>query len=106
MSGLKTAPVHRCAWAEGHPLLGAYHDEEWGVPVHSDHKWYEKILLDGAQAGLSWLTILKKRDAYREAFCGFDPARVARFTERDMARLLKNPGIVRNRLKVRSAVIN
>lgn len=76
------------------------------MPVHSDTKWYEKVLLDGAQAGLSWLTILKKREAYREAFCEFDPARVARFTERDVARLLKNPGIVRNRLKVKSAVGN
>jgi DNA-3-methyladenine glycosylase I len=100
------ARVRRCDWASSHSLLGTYHDDEWGVPVHSDTKWYEKILLDGAQAGLSWLTILKKREAYREAFADFDPARVARFTERDLARLLNNPGIVRNRLKVRSAVVN
>jgi DNA-3-methyladenine glycosylase I len=98
--------LKRCAWAEGHELLRVYHDEEWGVPVHDDHKWYEKIVLDGAQAGLSWLTILKKRDAYREALHGFDPARVARFRERDEERLMQNAGIVRNRLKVRSAVLN
>lgn len=76
------------------------------MPVHEDRRWYEKIVLDGAQAGLSWLTILKKREAYREALCGFDPAVVARFGARDEARLLGNPGIVRNRLKVRSAVLN
>jgi DNA-3-methyladenine glycosylase I len=99
------APV-RCDWAQGHELLTAYHDQEWGVPIHEDHRWYEKIVLDGAQAGLSWLTILKKREAYREALCGFDPARVARFGARDEARLLENTGIVRNRLKVRSAVVN
>jgi DNA-3-methyladenine glycosylase I len=98
--------VVRCAWAEGHELLRVYHDEEWGVPVHDDLKWYEKIVLDGAQAGLSWLTILKKREAYREALCGFDPAEVARFGKRDIERLLRNPGIVRNRLKVESAVRN
>ena len=96
----------RCAWAEGHPLLTEYHDEEWGVPIHDDRHFYEKLVLDGAQAGLSWLTILKKRDAYREALCGFDPEQVARFGARDEARLMKNAGIVRNRLKVRSAVVN
>lgn len=76
------------------------------MPVHDDRRWYEKIVLDGAQAGLSWLTILKKRDAYREAFRGFDPAAVARFGARDVERLTKNPGIVRNRLKIRSAIGN
>ena len=96
----------RCAWSEGHPLLGAYHDEEWGVPVHDDRRWYEKVVLDGAQAGLSWLTILKKRDAYREAFAGFDPAVVARFGARDVERLMGNEGIVRNRLKIQSAIGN
>lgn len=96
----------RCFWAETDPLLRAYHDEEWGVPVHDDRRWYEKIVLDGAQAGLSWLTILRKREAYREAFRGFDPARVARFSERDQARLLANPGIVRNAAKIRSAIGN
>jgi DNA-3-methyladenine glycosylase I len=98
--------VGRCAWADGHPLLSSYHDEEWGVPIHDDVAWYEKLLLDGAQAGLSWLTILKKRDAYREAFSDFDPKRVARFGDREVERLLNNPGIVRNRLKVMSAIGN
>src|ERR1700741_2731060 len=69
-------PGKRCDWCESHPLLVSYHDEEWGVPIHDDRQWYEKIVLDGAQAGLSWLTILKKREAYREALCGFDPERV------------------------------
>jgi DNA-3-methyladenine glycosylase I len=105
-SSLKGKTVRRCTWAESHSLLCAYHDAEWGVPVHSDIKWYEKILLDGAQAGLSWLTILKKREAYRDAFCGFDPAGVALYSPDDVERLLENPGIVRNRLKLRSAVGN
>jgi DNA-3-methyladenine glycosylase I len=98
--------VRRCFWAEGDPLLRAYHDEEWGVPLRDDKRWYEKLLLDGAQAGLSWLTILRKREGYRKAFGGFDPAIVARFTERDVTRLMKDPGIVRNRLKIRSAIGN
>src|SRR5690349_5977875 len=96
----------RCFWAQGDPLMASYHDEEWGVPVHEDRRWYEKIVLDGAQAGLSWLTILRKREAYREAFCGFDPNAVARFGERDVQRLMKNAGIVRNLLKIRSAIGN
>jgi DNA-3-methyladenine glycosylase I len=100
------APPRRCTWSEGHPLLTSYHDDEWGVPVHDEVRWYEKIVLDGAQAGLSWLTILKKREAYREAFAGFDPAAVARFGARDEERLLRNEGIVRNRLKIRSAIGN
>ena len=98
--------VRRCFWAESDPLLAAYHDEEWGVPIHDDRHWYEKLLLDGAQAGLSWLTILKKREGYRAAFRGFDPAAVARFTERDVTRLMGDAGIVRNRLKIRSAIGN
>ena len=98
--------MRRCFWAVGDPLLQAYHDQEWGVPVHDDRRWYEKMVLDGAQAGLSWLTILRKREGYREAFAGFDPARVARFSARDSARLLKNPGIVRNRAKIKSAIGN
>jgi DNA-3-methyladenine glycosylase I len=98
--------IVRCPWADGHELLASYHDAEWGVPVHDEHKWYEKIVLDGAQAGLSWLTILKKREAYREALHGFDPERVARFGARDIERLMRNEGIVRNRLKVQSAVSN
>jgi DNA-3-methyladenine glycosylase I len=96
-SGRRQLTSKRCAWSEGHPLLTSYHDEEWGVPVHDDRRWYEKIVLDGAQAGLSWLTILKKREAYREAFASFDPARVARFGAREVERLMRNEGIVRNR---------
>jgi DNA-3-methyladenine glycosylase I len=103
----KTAKTpRRCPWSETNPLLVSYHDEEWGVPVHDDRRWYEKITLDGAQAGLSWLTILRKREAYRRAFCGFDPVQVARFGAADIERLLLDPGIVRNRLKVQSAVTN
>jgi DNA-3-methyladenine glycosylase I len=98
--------LRRCFWAEGDPLLVTYHDEEWGVPLHDDRRWYEKLLLDGAQAGLSWLTILRKREGYRRAFAGFDPVLVARFGERDVARLMKDPGIVRNQLKIRSAIRN
>jgi DNA-3-methyladenine glycosylase I len=97
--------VKRCDWADA-PLLDAYHDEEWGVPVHDDQKLFEHIVLDGAQAGLSWLTILKKREAYRRAFHNFDIAKVARFDKRRVERLLANPGIVRNRLKIESAVKN
>jgi DNA-3-methyladenine glycosylase I len=95
----------RCAWART-PLSIAYHDSEWGVPVHDDRTLFEFLTLEGAQAGLSWETILKKRDAYREAFVFFDPARVARFTPAQIARVLRNPGIVRNRLKVASTVGN
>jgi DNA-3-methyladenine glycosylase I len=96
----------RCDWSISHPLLVEYHDTEWGVPVHDDRQWFEKMVLDGAQAGLSWLTILKKRPAYRAAFHDFDVARVARFGERDIARLMLNDGIVRNRQKLASAVGN
>ena len=95
----------RCAWART-PLGIAYHDREWGVPVHDDLVFFEFLTLEGAQAGLSWETILKKREAYREAFAGFDPARVARFTTARVEKLLENEGIVRNRLKVESTVSN
>jgi len=95
-----------CAWAGDDPLMRRYHDEEWGVPVHDDRRLFEFLTLEGAQAGLSWRTILNKRESYREAFAGFDPARVARFDARRRAMLLKNPGIVRNRLKVESTVSN
>jgi DNA-3-methyladenine glycosylase I len=95
----------RCAWATT-PLGIAYHDAEWGVPVHDDRTLFEFITLEGAQAGLSWETILKKRESYREAFAGFDPSRVARFSPARVERLLQNPGIVRNRLKVESTVAN
>jgi len=95
-----------CAWAGDEPLMRRYHDEEWGVPVHNDHRLFEFLTLEGAQAGLSWRTILNKRESYRKAFQGFDPARVARFDARRSAMLLKNPGIVRNRLKIQSTVSN
>ena len=96
----------RCGWVNEDPLYLAYHDEEWGVPVRDDRKLFEMLLLEGAQAGLSWYTILKKREAYRRAFDGFDPKRVARYDERKVASLLQDPGIVRNRLKVRAAIGN
>ena len=95
-----------CAWPGDDPLMRRYHDEEWGVPVHDDRCLFEFLTLEGAQAGLSWSTILRKREGYREAFAGFDPARVARFDARRRAQLLKNPGIVRNRLKIESTVSN
>lgn len=98
--------VTRCGWATGDPLLIAYHDTEWGVPVHDDRRLFEFLTLEGAQAGLSWITILKKRDRYRSAFAGFDPAVVARFDARRRARLMRDPGVVRNRLKIASTVTN
>jgi DNA-3-methyladenine glycosylase I len=96
----------RCAWAGSDPLYQAYHDQEWGVPVHDDRLLFEFLILEGAQAGLSWSTILRKRPAYRQAFAGFDPQAVASFGPANIAELLANPGIVRNRLKVESAVGN
>ena len=96
----------RCEWSLGDPLLRAYHDEEWGVPEHDDRRLFELLTLEGAQAGLSWLTILRKREGYRRAFHGFDPVAVARLGARDVERLLEDPGIVRNRLKVESTVEN
>lgn len=97
----------RCPWCPASdPLYCAYHDTEWGVPVADDHRLFEKIVLEGAQAGLSWITILRKRARYREVFAEFDPARVARFTPARIEQLLIDPGIVRNRLKVESAVSN
>jgi DNA-3-methyladenine glycosylase I len=98
--------IKRCFWAGDDPLMIAYHDEEWGVPIHDDRRWYEKLLLDGAQAGLSWSTILRKREGYRKAFAGFDPVKVARFTDKDVTRLMGDAGIVRNQLKIRSAIGN
>ena len=96
----------RCPWCGDDPLYQAYHDDEWGVPVHDDRRWFEFLLLEGAQAGLAWITILRKREGYRRAFAGFDPERVARFDQQQIDQLLTNPGIVRNRLKVASAVSN
>jgi DNA-3-methyladenine glycosylase I len=97
--------VTRCGWATS-DLSIPYHDTEWGVPVHDDRVWFEFLTLEGAQAGLSWETILRKRHNYREAFDGFDPARVARYTPKQVERLMTNPGIVRNRLKIESTVTN
>ena len=90
----------RCEWCGSDPLYIAYHDEEWGVPVHDDRHLFEMLLLEGAQAGLSWLTILKKRESYRKAFHAFDPEKIAAYSQRDIERLLADPGIVRNRLKI------
>jgi DNA-3-methyladenine glycosylase I len=98
--------LRRCTWCLGHPLMTRYHDTEWGVPLHDDRKLFEFLVLDAAQAGLSWRTILLKRENYRRAFDNFDAEKVARYTERRVAKLLLNPGIVRHRLKVRSAITN
>ncbi len=98
--------MDRCAWVGNNLLMAEYHDSEWGVPVHDDQKLFEFLILEGAQAGLTWQTILNKRENYRKAFDGFDPAKVATYTEGDVARLLADPGIVRNRLKVRAAIGN
>ena len=103
---MPTGTVRRCDWAGSKPLYRDYHDREWGVPVHDDRLLFEFLILEGAQAGLSWITILKKRDAYRTAFAGFDPEAVAGFDGKKVAELLANPGIVRNRLKVESAITN
>jgi DNA-3-methyladenine glycosylase I len=101
------ANVTRCEWvAKGDELMVAHHDEEWGTPSHDDRHLFEMLTLEGAQAGLSWSTILHKREGYRRAFVDFDPARVARFGPKDVERLLSDPGIVRNRLKVESTVVN
>lgn len=96
----------RCAWCGTDPLYLAYHDEEWGVPVHDDAQLFEMLCLEGAQAGLSWITVLRKRENYRRAFDGFDAAKMARYTPRRMQALLADPGIVRNRLKVQGFTLN
>ena len=98
--------LQRCPWGDSHPLYVEYHDREWGVPIHDDRALFEALALDGAQAGLSWLTILKKRERYRLAFSGFDPRLVARFDDRRIEQLLTDDGIVRNRLKIHSAIAN
>jgi DNA-3-methyladenine glycosylase I len=97
---------YRCAWAGSDPAMRAYHDQEWGVPVHDDRVLFEFLTLEGAQAGLSWSTILRKRDGYRKAFARFDPRKVARFDEERVDALMQDPGIVRNRLKIESTVAN
>jgi DNA-3-methyladenine glycosylase I len=97
----------RCPWSLGvSDAYLEYHDKEWGVPVHDDRKHFEFLMLEGAQAGLSWKTVLHKREAYRKAFAGFEPEKVARFNQRSVERLLANPGIIRNRLKIASAITN
>ncbi|MFC2084759.1 DNA-3-methyladenine glycosylase I [Bacteroidota bacterium] len=98
--------VRRCEWCGSDPLYIKYHDEEWGKPVHTDRKLFEMLTLDGAQAGLSWITILRKRNNYRKAFDSFDPAKVALYNELKIKELLENPGIVRNRKKIESAINN
>jgi DNA-3-methyladenine glycosylase I len=97
--------MNRCLWAQD-PLMVEYHDSEWGIPVHDDKRLFEMLILEGAQAGLSWSTILKRRKTYRKAFDGFDPIKVSKYTETDVKRLLADEGIIRNRLKVSSAINN
>jgi DNA-3-methyladenine glycosylase I len=106
MPGGRRAERVRCPWAGSDPLYLRYHDEEWGKPVHDDLRHFEFLVLESAQAGLSWITILRKREAYRKAYRGFDPKRVARFTARDVERLLADAGIVRNRAKIEASIGN
>ena len=96
----------RCGWVSSDPLYIAYHDEEWGVPVHDDRRLFEMLILEGAQAGLSWITVLRRREGYRKAFDGFDPEKIARYGAKDVERLLADPGIIRNRAKVEAAIKN
>jgi DNA-3-methyladenine glycosylase I len=103
---LKEHTMPRCPWCGEDPLYVAYHDTEWGVPQHDDLKLFEFLILEGAQAGLSWHTILRKRENYRRAFAGFDPQRIVRFDDGDVARLMADAGIVRNRLKIAAAIAN
>lgn len=102
----KSRTLSRCGWATNDPLYVRYHDDEWGRPQHDDRMLFEMLILEGAQAGLSWITILRKREAYRRAFAGFDPKKVARFDAKKQAALMKDEGIVRNRLKIASTVTN
>ncbi|MDO8471441.1 MAG: DNA-3-methyladenine glycosylase I [bacterium] len=95
-----------CSWPKGEPLMLEYHNKEWGKPVQNDRKIFEFLILESAQAGLSWLTILRKREGYRHAFANFEPRRVARFNARDVSKLMKNPNIIRNRLKIEAAINN
>ncbi|MBI4418954.1 MAG: DNA-3-methyladenine glycosylase I, partial [Ignavibacteriales bacterium] len=99
-------PLSRCPWSGSDPLYVRYHDREWGQPVHGDQRLFEMLILEGAQAGLSWITILKKRENYRRALDGFDPVKISRYSRSKIQSLLRNPGIVRNRLKIEAAVTN
>src|ERR1700754_1792325 len=99
-------PMKRCHWVSSDPLYLKYHDKEWGVPVHDDRKLFEFLVLESAQAGLSWITILRKRENYRKAFAGFDPMKVAKFNEKKVASLMQDAGIIRNELKIRAAINN
>jgi DNA-3-methyladenine glycosylase I len=103
MTGKK---LRRCGWGESDPMYLRYHDEEWGVPVHNDRRLFEMLTLEGMQAGLSWLIVLRKREEYRKAFDNFDVSRIARYTEKKVQELLLNPGIIRNRLKITAAIDN
>ncbi len=102
----KHRPVVRCPWSGTDPCYIAYHDEEWGVPLHDDRRLFEMLILEGAQAGLSWISILRRRESYREAFAQFDAGKIARFTPGMIEKLLLNPGIIRNRLKVQGTIQN
>jgi DNA-3-methyladenine glycosylase I len=102
----KTKPIRRCEWCESGDLYREYHDTEWGVPVYDDRKHFEFLVLESAQAGLSWITILKKRENYRKAYDGFDPHKIAKYGEKKKASLLANPGIIRNRLKIEASINN
>jgi DNA-3-methyladenine glycosylase I len=98
--------MRRCAWVSDDPLMITYHDREWGVPLYNDRKLFELLILEGAQAGLAWVTVLRKRENFRKAFHGFDPAVIARYSNKNVKRLLDDPGIIRNRLKIEAAIIN
>jgi DNA-3-methyladenine glycosylase I len=100
----KPKEIRRCSWAQSDPLMQAYHDHEWGAPIRDSREMWEALMLDGFQAGLSWITILRKREAFRKAFKGFDPKKVARFNEADIARLLQDEGIVRSRAKIQATI--
>lgn len=100
----KTTGIRRCSWADNDPLMGEYHDKEWGVPERDSRAMWEMLMLEGFQAGLSWLTILRKREAFRKAFYNFDPKKVARMSEADVARLLQNEGIIRSRAKIEATI--
>jgi DNA-3-methyladenine glycosylase I len=101
---MTTKTKSRCAWAESDPLLCDYHDNEWGIPVRDSRELWELLMLEGFQAGLAWITVLRKRDEFRKAFKGFDPVKVARFREADIERLLNNPGIIRSRAKIQATI--